>query len=349
MCRLSIHNSNDAKNINRPSLWTVIGFCLAVLILCEAALRITSLRLGPARTSTDSEVDYKRILAWRLAARDKKAHVLIVGNSTAAGGVVPKIVMDELGGRVNVFNGALSGYDYTIHKPVCDRFYIPVLHPEVVVLCAVMMDFNVNEAAFLEMGRALEKSEAWALLMDKPTSDPQIILYRVSALFRYGVNFQRWLHYVLRQSNSKGPQDPLGSEEYLGKVVGPGEPVREIILKHLQQFKIGGQSRSALFEMAKTLQNQGIGILVVNLPLSPKLWRLLGERFSEDYSRYIQDLRTECARAGIKILDLHEELHLEEKVFYEEYHTNHTGNERISRAIGQELKNMVILKVNRDQ
>jgi hypothetical protein len=330
-----ISSSNPGAPRTLRRLLLTAGAAFAILVAAESIARLVSPRIGPALSNLDSQLDNKRTLAWQLARGGTRAQVLVLGNSTAYVGVVPEIVRKELPEGMTVFNGALAGYDYSIHKAFTEQFYLPLLSPKILVLCTTMMDFNLNESGFAENSRILEKSVPWSLLMDASTYSPQVLLYRWSALFRYSLNVQQWLRLSLGTARLYGTEDPFGFTPCDGNA-SPDERIRPLVIQHLQNFEIGGFSRSSLFQMVGDFRKNGFEILLVNMPVSPKLSRLL-PTFETDYRRYAEDLYRKCEEYEIQLLDLNRVLSLQESDFADEYHANSSGRERISQAIGQRL------------
>jgi hypothetical protein len=317
----------------------IIALSFAILVAAEVMGHMFSHRLGPGRTMPDSEIDTKRILAWQLAESGVPVRVLVLGNSTANAGVVPEIIKHQLDGNANTFNGALSGYDYSIHQAITERIYLPLLRPQVVILCVTIMDFNLNEKGFSDNSRSLEDSTAWSLLMGAPSPTLNGLLYEYSALFRYSFSFQHWLRCSLSPSKRSEADNRWGAVPFDGSA-NPLAQIRGEVVNHLKDFEIGGQSREEMFALAKALRSRGLKPLIVNMPLSPKLWRLYPP-IEADYKKYLEALNNQCRTFGFPLLDLHRILNLDEEAFVDEYHANELGRLEISRAIAKKLLIMI--------
>lgn len=311
----------------------VLGLvAVAFAALANILLSANSARLGPGRVQRASSLDTKIGLAWALRDDGTVIDTVILGNSTADCGLDPDVMGDSSNGNVSSFNGALPGYDYEVHRPILRCVYDPLLAPRRLILGVSMMDANRNERGFRRNVENLISDPQWSLYLREAGGGVRESLFRHLALHRYGLTIQHSLRQALRAESRPNPR---GVSRF-GEIAEPARPLRGEALGHFDSYALGGRSLDSLTCLIEEAQSEGRLRLVVNMPLSPRLFAEV-EGFGEHYAEYEAALRALAAATGSGYVDGHGALALPEEAFSDEYHMNDFGRQALSELVAREL------------
>lgn len=317
-----------------------LGAALAVLLVAEGLARA----LAPAMTEPEEWPD--AATAVKVAQMDalECADIVFVGNSMARDAFDPSLWADAV-----AYNAALdAATPEQLARWVPDEV-MPRLDPSTVVWALTSPDLNDNAPA----GRAAFESYASSIGgRSDVVGQLQQPLFQRLALMKYretiGDPAAFWGAVDDRISGDDAERtDPAGIPSVLGSdglglsrrdlAYTEGNPVvtRFAADQLLADYEISDDQVAAATELIESLQDQGVEVVLVQLPVTEEFVSL-HPNGADDWDQYQAALAGIGEETGARLIDLSEGFD-ESEMFADTHHLNGEGSASVSERLAAEL------------
>lgn len=306
-----------------------------VILTCELLLHVFEDRLPYPDSWGHPEVSVKAAqMALYGKHKEPPIDILILGPSHTSYGVSPKAMKQSCQGTSpSVYNGSLSGHTYTAIEFLYFRLYRPILNPRLIVFGVSPIIVNVhnlrmerNSLGFFDgpMPKALTSTglkRTWRLF-----------LARHFDLYRY----RRWVSRSYVDEYGYHSLSGVYGKAERARLFSPAHPYQRI----MHEFEFGGPSLKSMIRMFQQAKADGVIAVVLNMPFREDLLAI-SPNGKQDYQRYLQKMRSLCARYGCIWLDYQRDLSLQDKHFRDVDHLNASGAVVVSTRLGLDLAKLL--------
>lgn len=283
----------------------------AILVAVELASRMIapSLPVDPGKWPR-IEIASKLEQIRELANNDKKIEVLFAGSSMMAGGIDP-VAFTEASGKTS-YNAAFAGPSMRTITPWVLDVVEPLLRPDVVVLGIQSRELSDNGPKNQVMYEKFVKSPGYKQTKGTVASRLEGDLEQLSYFLRY----RRALREPSRLFATDEASQKALAEADLRQVIGPRgmrmeEPsdykrpaklIRGLYEKTLIDFAVGGSEYEALQALAAGLEDEGVELVLLNMPVTEDYWGAHGDP-EGDRAAYHDLMDTFVAEMGVTLID----------------------------------------------
>lgn len=298
------------KAFSRSGYLTACSFT-AMLLVVELASRMIapSLPVDPGKWPR-IEIAQKLDQIRKLANAGKEVEVLFAGSSMMAGGVDP-VAFTQASGLTS-YNAAFAGPSMRTITPWILDVVEPMLDPDVVVVGVQTRELSDNGPKNQTMYEKFVNSPGYKQTKGTVASQLEGDLEELSSFLRY----RRALREPSRLFATDEAERRALAEADVRKVIGPsgmrvedsvdyrrsGKLIRQLYLKTLTDFSVGGQEYDALLKLARVLDDRDVQLVLVNMPVTADYWTAHadpdGDR--EEYHELMQDFVRET---GVPFVD----------------------------------------------
>ena len=324
------------KKSTRSAVVTLVGF-LAVVIGAEVAARAWLPAIPPdAHTWPRAEIGQKLEQIDAYEERGEAVDVLFVGSSQMAASTNPQLFTEQTG--LSSYNAAFAGPSMrTVGRWLLD-IVEPKLSPDVVVVGIASRDSNDRSRKNKNVHQAFLNSPGYRQETANLASQFEGWLEDVSVFMRY--------RRLMREPATflEGTDDDLGSQEIRMPIGERGlrliEPVdyrftlkgqRRLAKGTLGNFQTGGREYRAVVEMHDVLEERGVEMILVNMPLTEDYLEA-HEDADADMTSYREFLEDIVAATGVSFVDA-EEAFATPKAFRDLLHLDVEGRDAFTEAL----------------
>ena len=315
---------------------TISGF-LGMLLAAEvmARLLLPSLPADP-HTWPRAEIGQKLEQIEALEKRDAEADVVFAGSSLTAAAINPQLFTEETG--ITSYNAAFAGPSMkTVTRWVLD-VVVPKLSPEMVVIGVASRDVNDNGPKNQRVYDSFVESPGYRQETASFASEIEGWLEDVSVFMRYRRLFREPASLFDDSSTTVKDQN-------IRKEIGPGgirveEPrnyatlpklARQMRKGTLVNYETGGVEFEALLEMKRGLEDRGIEMMVVSMPVTPD-YVAAHEHPKADMATYNAFIDDFAAQTGVTVVDA-QEAFATPLPFRDLMHLDVEGRDAVTRAL----------------
>ena len=322
----------------RAAIVTGVSF-LAVLLMAEVAARVWLPEIPPdAHTWPRAEIGQKLEQIDAYDERGEAIDVLFVGSSQMASSTNPQLFTEQTG--LSSYNAAFAGPSMrTVGRWLLDVVE-PKLSPDVVVLGIASRDSNDRSRKNRNVHRAFLNSPGYRQETASLASEFEGWLEDLSVFMRYR-RLMREPATFLDRTDDELPeqkvrmgigdrglrlQEPV---DYRSTLAGQ----RSLSKGTLGNFKTGGREYRAVVEMHDVLEERGVEMLLVNMPLTKDY---LGAHKDVDaemtsYRGFLADI---VEATGVAFVDA-EKAFETPKAFRDLLHLDLEGRDAFTEALAQ--------------
>jgi lysophospholipase L1-like esterase len=274
------------------------------------------------------------------------ADVVVVGNSMARDGIQPTVLGDELG--VEAYNAALDAAGPTLVDRWLSDEVVPGLDPTTVVLAVSSIDLNGGSAAAAAAAESYDSSimgrddlvgrlGAWA------TEHSDLVRYRTE------LRQPTVVWDALGRARRDEPAEHTSVAGIPG-IIGPdgeglsrrtltftGESVSAAFARDqlLNDFSIGSAQVQSTRELLTDLDDDGIDVVVVILPVTDEYVEL-HPHGADDVEAFLGAIDDVATDTGVRVVDLHDASY-DHDLFADTHHLTAAGGERLSPELADAL------------
>ncbi|MBK9178110.1 MAG: hypothetical protein IPM45_00820 [Acidimicrobiales bacterium] len=328
----------------RRGLLITLGVVALGLLLAEGAARVLAPYLPEPPLWHDRATAVKASQMDELASGGGCVPVVFVGNSMTRDALVPEVFTAADPARRPAYNAALDAATPALLERWVTDQVVPRLHPDTVVIGLSSFDLNDNAS----IGRAAlagyeeapqSRSDVWGRL--------QAPFLRWSDLVRYRTELRDpgvvWgaLGRLRRQQ-----REPRDGPEGIPGILGPlgeglsrrdqtytGSPgVQQFVRSELlNDFAVGGRQVRALHRTVTTLQDEGVQVVLLLLPVTDDYVALHPEG-SADHDAFVAAVEQVGRETGATVVDGREVVR-DPTSFADTHHLNAQGADHLSSVI----------------
>jgi hypothetical protein len=321
----------------------VVVTVLVTVLVAELAVRARASALPDHQVWYGPEMQFKQHQV-RALEDDGGASVVFLGSSTTDVGIDPSGIDLPRGARP-AYNASTGAGSIGMIATWAQRFAIPRLRPDVVVLGLVSREFNPNDSEQVRLEREFFAAPAVRHLMGNESVWQRMerVIEQRSALFRYRTVLREPRYW--RQVAGLG--DAVTTKTY-GEIVAPDgqyegflhtayrnppEFERRARRTVFRDFEVGAEKRRTLRELLTFLRARARQVVLVNMPVTADY--VAGHpRGQADYDDFVGMLRAEASRAGARLLDAGI---WPRSLFADPGHVNAGGARRLTALLNDEL------------
>lgn len=308
-----------------------------MLLLFEAVARVLATQLPPATGWRTRELQWQMA---RIAERSatEETRVVFVGSSAIGAALDPAVVTEYLG-HDEWYGAWIASASAVILERWTTEVVVPTFQPEVVVIALAGFELNdlynaasVREAYLDSPGRRRIIGEA--TLGDRLEETAG----RVSALVALRPYLRSPAELYARLTGVIEPMaPPHGEIQDTRDWVYAQQPSEvEKVLDYVRDFAVGGRQLAALEATIAALEEQGVRVLLVDLPVLEEPWTAAHPRQEADLEEYRRLLERVAEAHEVPLLSF-ASVFQDERYFSDPIHLNGTGSERFSAALGERL------------
>lgn len=317
----------------RLSRRTVI-VVIIVLVVGELVSRVLAGGL-PNPEWNFAQTDRKVEQMQALAAAGENVDVVLLGNSSVNAGFVEED-LERLGGFETVFNAGLDGSSVRQMEDWALNVVVPLLEPETVVIGLTSRDLNDASLSNAEVFNNYVNSRGRARFLGEETAGQRLnrALSDVSALVRISP-FIRDPASLITQYDPNGPatgEFVLPQEEYAPRAID----ITRTRERALNDFTVGGIEIESLDRLVTALQDDGIRVVIMEMPFIEDDWLPLHGNGAEDYLAYRAALLDFVDARGLDFVDM-TAFDWTTNEFYDFLHVNSAGIELINAMLAEQL------------
>ena len=268
----------NGKKLSGSGYVSLFGFAL-VLALLEVSARLAApgLPVDPGKWPR-AEIAQKLDQIHGMINDGQTADVIFVGSSMMAGGIDPVAFTDR--SDVTSYNAAFAGPSTRTVGPWAVDILEPLLDPEVVVIGIQSREMNDN-------------APKGQTMYDKFITSPGYKQASASATNRLEGKLEGWSFFLRYRRAFRNPADLFSSDDKAAlaeakvrKTIGPrGTRIEDSVEyratddfittlydKMLIDFAVGGVEYDALIDLHNDLEERGVRLVVVNMPVTEDYW-----------------------------------------------------------------------------
>lgn len=324
----------------------VLLIALVVLLAGELVVRVRADALPPNQTWFGPEMQYKSRQIDTLEQHGG-ASVVFIGSSNLDAAGDTRFFTETPSNRP-VYNASTGAGTLTTIDVWSERFALPRLQPDVVVIGLTGRELNPNNPAAAQLERDFMHAPAVLHLQGRESTleTAERHLESWSYLFRYRTSLRqpRYLEKVIGLGSAPGPNaysvrvGPTG--QYLGFLNAPydaGPNVRrQYVNQGLNEFTVGRTQTLTLLRLVKYAEGQGANVVLVDMPVSPDLISYYPHG-QADASRAHATLQRIAQATGSRLLDPGV---WPARYFADPGHVNRAGSERFSGYLAAQLHSL---------
>ncbi|MBK8047641.1 MAG: SGNH/GDSL hydrolase family protein [Anaerolineales bacterium] len=321
-------------------LW--ILFFAGLLLLAELVLRMPAVQAAlpkPEPTLWHAEmIEYKLEYLKKFAA-SHDLDVLFVGNSTTQAGVDPTVFDTErnLSAGAGSFNASIEGLPPAGLLTFL-KIYLRYVQPQHVVIGLSAQDLNSNSPWAKDVTDRV-KASPLAMAEAREGWLGQVLAFALdhSVLFRY----RNLLHQFVVRGGQLAPASNVYFDDRgfdpIDRSLASFSASEALQLQNragVLNYDAGGLQLQSLKQTIQLLQEQGIDVVLVNMPLADGYYRNFDK--PEDYDRYLAALHQVAEQFDVPVLDMESlpaELAFGDAEFADFNHLNATGAQRLTALI----------------
>jgi len=322
----------------RSAIVTVASF-LAVLVGAEVAARVWLPEVPPdAHTWPRAEIGQKLEQIDAYEERGEEMDVLFVGSSQMAAATNPQLFTEQTG--LSSYNAAFAGPSMrTVGRWLLDVVE-PKLSPDVVVVGIASRDSNDRSRKNKNVHKAFLNSPGYRQETASLASEFEGWLEDLSVFMRYRRLMREPATFLERTDDELGEQKirmEIGERglrleepvDYRFKLAG-----QESLSKGtLGNFKTGGREYRAVVEMHDVLEERGVEMVLVNMPLT-KDYLGAHEDVDAEMTSYRDFLDDIVSATGVAFVDA-EQAFDTPKAFRDLLHLDVEGRDAFTGALAQ--------------
>lgn len=289
---LSIFSSDTFQGRIRLSLWA--SLMLVLVVTSEVVLRIPAVvaRLPePEPTLWHAPLVEAKMDYLRLFASSPGIDVLFIGNSTMQAGANPQVfdqVRKREQGKAGSFNGSFEGLP-PVGTQLFLEIYLRYTHPRTIILGISPQDFNSNSPWALDVTERIRHSSLTLAEANRGVTGQFLhLLITHSQLFRYRHVLHRMLLSGGRWEDVPVAHfDDRGYHSISRKLadIPPAERTRLLEKAGVLNYTTHGEQADSLGNLLATCHQQGINVILVNMPLADDYYRNFNT--IQDYHTYL--------------------------------------------------------------
>jgi len=331
-------SNSEMRKHTRAAIVTVASF-LAVLVMAEVAARVWLPEIPPdAHTWPRAEIGQKLEQIDAYEERGEAIDVLFVGSSQMAAAINPQLFTEQTG--LSSYNAAFAGPSMrTVGRWLLDVIE-PKLSPDVVVLGIASRDSNDRSRKNRNVHSAFLNSPGYRQETASLASELEGWLEDLSVFMRYRRLMREPATFLDRTD------DELPEQEVRMGIGDRGlrlqEPVDYRFTRKGQQslskgtlgnFETGGREYRAVVEMHDVLEERGVEMMLVNMPLT-KDYLGAHEDVDAEMTSYRDFLADIVAATGVAFVDA-EKAFETPKAFRDLLHLDLEGRDAFTEALAQ--------------
>lgn len=331
------HDPDRATRPGRSWARTVVVF-LAVLLVIEVGLRIAEPQLPKPLSWPTEKMQEKYEQMSAMADAGETADIAFVGSSTVFDGINPLLVSEELSG-VTTYNAGITGaISPRTWRWWTNEVVLPRLQPDTVVVGVGTVD--LNSAIPDGFWQLVTGSPAYDQVQGNLSSEVEQTATEWSALFRLRTVLREPVRLLLLFGQDSdevlvGPQGiDLRTEEPEPYRITEEQGLR-IQWEQLRGYDVPGDDLAELEGLVSDLLEGGHEVILVNMPVTDDLVRLLPEGES-DYAGYLAALQDLAREHDIGFLD-YGRVFDSVGPFKDPSHLNHQGADLFSERLAADL------------
>jgi hypothetical protein len=323
----------------------LVTAALLVMALAELGVRAAAPKLREPLLWADWEAQNKVAAMDRLARRGG-ASVVLLGSSMMNAAANAEALGAALGVRRPAFNAALNGADLRTVELWARRIVVPRLRPRIVVIGFNAGEFNANGDIQNELyGKLVESPLGRAAIGGGSVLDRlESWLVQRSYLIRYrSVLRQPWDAAVGQDPGRRRlAVTPAGTLEIIDRFhARPYTPgaARQLANwdRAFTRYAPGGPQRAALERLVRDLVRQGVTVIVVRMPVTGDLARLL-PRGTADLEAFGRALAAFVSSHPVRFVDADAALGGDTSLFTDPLHLNAAGAARFTAILADALR-----------
>ncbi len=307
---------------------------LAVVLVAELVARVLSSGLPNPDWNfpqTDRKVDQMEAMF----AAGQTADVVLIGNSSVNSGFHTDD-LEALSGLGTFYNAALDGSSMRLTEDWALNVVVPLVAPKVVVIGLTSRDLNDASSSNAEVFDNYLTSRGRARFLGEETSGQktQSVLSSLSALVRISPFLREPASLVL-QYNPAGPNTGefvLPGEEYEPRAID----ITRTRERALNDYSLGGIELESITDLVASLEEEGIIVIVVEMPYVAEDYLDLHPNGAADYDDYRAVVDTFTNAQGLAYIDL-TDYPWTTAEFYDFLHVNSAGIDLLNRMLAEEL------------
>jgi hypothetical protein len=325
--------------------WSVVVTALLVLVGAEAGVRTFADDLPRALEWGNIEAELKADRMTQLQRFGVRASVAFVGSSMMDVGVDPEKM--DLGSKPDevAFNAALFATDARTMAFYTEHVVVPRLRPRVVVIGVSSFDLNDGgDTQRISYENIVNSPEAKRVTGRRSTIE-EIDAFATthSAIMRHRTTLRSPAELAKDDVVQDASVNPYG---VMSAFQGP-RPKYQVtgFFKNLARnetykaFSVGGSQLRALDRVIGSLRADGIGVVVVKMPLTMDAVDLHPNGV-EDYERFKTAVKQVVDRHGVQYVDV-PTARDGSGGFYDPVHLNNAGQKYFSDALGRIVRDVV--------
>lgn len=315
---------------------------LLVFAVAEAGMRVAEGRSCPPSTWPSEEIGAKYDQIVDLQDSNERLDTIFVGSSAVFEGIDPIAFSAAAGGRSVAYNAALGAASMLSIAPWTLEILEPLTSADTVVIGVIARDINDNGVGQRAFFDRLQASPDFAAasggeqnLADRmaATLDDVSALWRMRPFWREPITFLRGVASNSMRCAEVGPfgAEPASEQEH-GYSFDPG--FRKFWRdRQLHDFAFGGDEAGALEDLITGLQQRGVEVVLVNMPVTDDYVALLPDA-GADQAEFELFLESLAAERGVRYFDAHDVIASRDQ-FRDPAHLNPSGANALSQALAR--------------
>ena len=281
-----------------------MAVAVAVVLVAELVVRVVHGRLPAvsAWPSPELQKKYDQIVA----REGRSTQVVLMGDSMMDAAGAPAALAGA-GATSSIYNASIAGETLPTIAQWTEKVVVPRLHPKLVVLGFSSNELNPAALApatglgAYNASRAVRAAEGTGSLVDRADA----FLRRWSYLYRYRDDLRH--PFALPATGAFNPSLNAAGEDlafldqsYLEGTAAHARAVVEGVYAALAGFRVGPQNVSLLSGLITWLRQRGTRVLLVVMPVTADLVRLLPHG-PADYQSSLDAFRSVAAGSGAQL------------------------------------------------
>jgi len=327
----------------------ILGLVLAfvtVILSAEGAARLVALRLGDSSGWNDPGLAMQERNMRRVGEDHGGSDVVVLGSSATGEGIDPEQLAQASQAYDSAYNAWHAGAPARSLDLLARSLVLPVLRPEVMVIGLTSEQLNDNGSGRLSH-QALESSPARPRVPEEENAAEGIVRRVVD-----------WSYFVRLRETLRRPNELMDAlrtgpdanpYEIDSRGMSTSNLAQELRLtpRHLEQnrealadYELGRVELPAFRRLVRRLRSDGIGVLIVNMPVLEDVYSPLHPRGIVDNDRYEAALEALTREERLAYLDTTKEPWGPEW-FADENHVNGRGSARLTDLVAKALDRLV--------
>jgi hypothetical protein len=313
---------------------------VTVLLLAELGARAISGGVELTGSWTSGEASIKVEQMERIADRGGEVQVVVVGDSMTASAIDPRRFTEASG--VSSYNAAWAGVPLRTTVPWTIDIVEPMLHPEVIIVGVQTRTLNDKTPSSDWRHRSFLASPGYRQAAAGLAARAEGLIERISYFMRYRRSFREPSELLGGENTRSGRQQKASK-----KVIGDqGVRIEENVTfeprlrwmqkgfgRELAEFSAGGIEYEALLTLHRELQERGIRMIVMSMPITDVYEASHGDP-EQAMNEYHSTLRRFVAQTGVTLIDAEDAFDTNDP-FRDPLHVDVEGRTAIAKALGQ--------------